>query len=200
MTEYFKNKYRTESHRLRGWDYRAPGWYFVTICTHEGSHFFGEVDTGIMGLSDIGCIAWKYWYEIPEHHPHVRLGDFIVMPNHAHMTVQLTTKTNKRGVETCHGTSLLHNDCSAEQENPMAAISPKPGSLSIIINQFKGAVRTWCKQNDRGDFAWQPGFYDHIVRNQISLDRINEYICTNPEKWENDRYHPENVKRAREWC
>ena len=31
----FKDKYRVESARLRGWDYASAGWYFVTICTHQ---------------------------------------------------------------------------------------------------------------------------------------------------------------------
>jgi hypothetical protein len=34
-TTKYKNKYRIESARLPGWDYRTPGWYFVTICTQD---------------------------------------------------------------------------------------------------------------------------------------------------------------------
>jgi len=78
----------------------------------------------------------------------------------------------------------------------MAEITPKSGSLSIIINQFKGAIRTWCKNNGYGDFAWQPGFHDHIVRTPRSLYRIHAYIRTNPERWEEDRYHPGNLEKT----
>ena len=31
----YQDKYRIESTRLRGWDYRSRGWYFVTICAQR---------------------------------------------------------------------------------------------------------------------------------------------------------------------
>lgn len=40
------------------------------------------------------------------------------------------------------------------------------------------------------DFAWQPRFYDHIIHDQPSLDRIRRYIRDNPPKWETDRNNP----------
>src|SRR5687768_10491734 len=42
MTLY-RNKYREESIRLKNWDYGSPGYYFVTVCTKDREHFFGEV-------------------------------------------------------------------------------------------------------------------------------------------------------------
>jgi len=192
MPDYFQNKYRIDSHRFKNWDYRTPGWYFVTICTGEGIHYFGEINDDIMGLSDIGGETWAFWYEIPDHHPHVKLGEFIVMPNHVHLTIRLTNHNpGNTTVETCHGTSL-HSGDSRRRNGYMAEIAPKSGSVSIIINQYKGALKTWCKKNGDGDFAWQPGFHDHIVRTPRSLYRINAYIRTNPERWEEDRYHPDN--------
>ena len=29
-------------------------------------------------------------------------------------------------------------------------------------------------------FAWQKSFYDHIIRNEKSLDNIREYVRNNP--------------------
>jgi len=103
MSDYFQNKYRIDSHRLKGWDYRTPGWYFVTICADEGIEYFGDIHNKIMGLSEIGCITWKFWYEIPEHQPHVRLGAFVVMPNHVHLTIQLLRNASKLPIEIRHG-------------------------------------------------------------------------------------------------
>ena len=37
-----------------------------------------------MKLSVIGEIADKYWLEIPEHFPFVKLDAHVVMPNHVH--------------------------------------------------------------------------------------------------------------------
>jgi putative transposase len=80
----FKNKYRIESTRLKGWDYRSAGYYFVTICTQNRVHYFGEVAKGDMRLSIVGEIAARFWTEIPSHHTQVELDEFVVMPNHVH--------------------------------------------------------------------------------------------------------------------
>ena len=37
-----------------------------------------------MQLSEIGRVAYDCWFQIPEHFPFVKLGGFIVMPNHVH--------------------------------------------------------------------------------------------------------------------
>ncbi|HNY62119.1 MAG TPA: hypothetical protein PLH70_00280 [Bacteroidales bacterium] len=38
MTDKFRNKYRVPSTRLQNWDYRSPGAYYITICTHDSSY------------------------------------------------------------------------------------------------------------------------------------------------------------------
>jgi REP element-mobilizing transposase RayT len=45
----------------------------------------------------------------------------------------------------------------------------------------------WAKNNDYSDFRWQERYYDRIVRNQEALDKIRQYIRTNPKNWEKDR-------------
>ncbi|MBU0577734.1 hypothetical protein KJ742_01010, partial [Patescibacteria group bacterium] len=80
----FKNKYRIKSTRLSYWDYSSDGWYFVTICTKNKEEYFGQVRNYIMGLSDVGCLAAKFWQDIPNHFPFVRLDQWVVMPNHVH--------------------------------------------------------------------------------------------------------------------
>ncbi len=86
MSDKFKNKYRISSTRLKNWDYRNNGAYFITICTKNREHFFGEINpaSGTMQLNEIGKLAEQFWFEIPMHFPFVALGEFIVMPNHTH--------------------------------------------------------------------------------------------------------------------
>ena len=43
------------------------------------------------------------------------------------------------------------------------------------------------------DFGWQPRFYDHIVRDEDSLNQIRQYIIDNPLKWELDKDNVENL-------
>jgi len=53
-------------------------------------------------------------------------------------------------------------------------------------------VTTLCRRNGINDFAWQSGYFDHIVRDEKSLIRIRDYITTNPQRWTFDR---ENARR-----
>ena len=84
MQNKFQNKYRIPSARLQTWDYSNDGAYFITICTQNREHFFGNIKNGIMQLSEIGKLAAQFWHEIPNHFPMVELGNFVVMPNHIH--------------------------------------------------------------------------------------------------------------------
>jgi hypothetical protein len=44
---------------INGYDYSQPGAYFVTICTQDRLHLFGEVKNGKMILNEFGIIAAK---------------------------------------------------------------------------------------------------------------------------------------------
>ena len=92
MTKKYKDKYRINSTRLKNWDYGGNALYFITICTKNREHFFGEITKGKMKLSEIGEIAKKCWLEIPEHFPFVKLDEFVVMPNHVHGIILLTNQ------------------------------------------------------------------------------------------------------------
>jgi hypothetical protein len=37
---------------------------------------------------------------------------------------------------------------------------------------------------------WQRNYYEHIIRNPDELEKIREYIRTNPLQWTCDRYNP----------
>jgi putative transposase len=170
----FKNKYRIESARLKGWDYRNPGYYFVTICTKNREHYFGQIMDGDMHLSAVGEIATQCWQETPNHHADVELDEFVIMPNHAHGIVVI-----RQFVETLRATSL--------RDPKMSEISPKAGSLSTIIRSYKSAVTKLAGEGGFKEFAWQSRFYDHIIRDEKAFDKIRQYIFNNPANWELDR-------------
>lgn len=88
--------------RLKDWDYSSEGIYFITICCHERQSFFGKINNNEMILSEIGSIATQYWLEIPDHFAHIKLDEFVVMPNHIHGLLIL----DYRQVGTRHGVSL----------------------------------------------------------------------------------------------
>jgi len=144
-----------------------------------------------MKLSEIGKIAKKYWLEIPKHFKNTRLDEFIIMPNHIHGIIVIEYKINKikiiNNVETRHGVSLQKNENNFNQFSKMVK-----NSISSIINQFKSSVKRYANKNQI-PFHWQPRFYDHIIRNEKSLDEIRQYIKTNPLKWEEDEENPKNT-------
>ena len=192
----FRNKYRIESARLQGWDYRNPGAYFITICTHNRVHHFGKCENGQMKLSTLGLIVQGCWFEIPRLNHHARLGEFIVMPNHVHGILILdkmddvddngggvVVETLKFNVST---TTVGTNNKSELYRN----ISPKSGSVSRIIQQFKRAATYHIKLGfPNTDFKWQSRFHDHIIRNDKSFVRISNYIVNNPLKWVEDKFY-----------
>jgi len=87
-------KYDPEIHhrrsiRLREYSYSCPGAYFVTICTREKEHLFGDVVEGEMKLNEYGQIAALCWNHLPKRFPRVELDAFIVMPNHIHGIIRI---------------------------------------------------------------------------------------------------------------
>ena len=70
---------------------------------------------------------------------------------------------------------------------------PVSGSLPTILRAFKAAVtrRINRKHCTPGQPVWQRNYYEHIIRNDYSLNRIREYIYYNPQRWHLDRYNPE---------
>jgi putative transposase len=185
----FKNKYRIESTRLKGYDYSQPGEYFVTVNTKNHERLFGTVTEEEMRLSPVGEIAKNCWEEIPKHFHKVELDEFVVMPNHVHGIIiinenyAIVDSKYKGGDVACNVSTWK-----------MGWKSPKRGSLGSIIRSYKSAVSKWCHENNFYNFEWQPRFYDHIIRGEKELQNIRDYIINNPIKWFSDKENPDGDK------
>ena len=199
MAQLFKNKYRIPSARLEGWDYSRNAMYFVTICTKERKHSFGEIANGKMTLTDTGKLCEEYLYKIPVFSPFVLIDEAIIMPNHLHAIIVIDhiDTFDKTSPDTFDKTfpDTFDKTPPAEtffketffQTSLHSSISPKSGSLSTIIRSFKGAVKKDSKPFDPS-FEWQPRFHDHIIRNQNSYRNIKKYIQTNVDNWKEDKF------------
>ena len=65
-------------------------------------------------------------------------------------------------------------------------------SLLTVMRWFKGRSTYQINRlRGRHKFAWQPRFYDSIIRNEKSLGQIRQYIIDNPRNWAGDRNNPE---------
>ncbi len=190
MVEKFQNKYRIASARLQSWDYGSNGLYFVSICTKDREHYFGEIIDGKMQLSEIGKNAQKYWCEIPEHFPFVILDEFVVMPNHLHGIVVINKTNDGNNGNQSVAVETPNLDVSTDTDNNCRTAAAtkkwKSGTLGVIINQYKRIVCIESREID-ADFAWQSRFHDHIIRNNLSDQNIRNYIINNPKKWQEEK-------------
>ena len=87
----YQDKYRIASTRLPGYDYGQDGMYFVTICTQNRQHYFGNIEvpngnwkTAYLQLTEIGKHAADCWAAIPHFASFVQLDTFVLMPDHLH--------------------------------------------------------------------------------------------------------------------
>jgi putative transposase len=190
----YYDKFRGDTFRAQWWDYRENAPYFITICTKNQTHYFGECKNGVMTLSAIGAIVQGFWYEIPKHFPFAHLEEFQVMPNHIH-GILVFDKTDQQLEQ--ENVDMLHrNDLNQNAENPsnpfFSEISPKKGSLGVILRSYKSICSKIIHQAfPKSAFDWQIKFHDHIIRNQKSFDIISNYIVENPLRWKDDRYFGE---------
>ena len=193
MTEKFRNRYRVRSARLQTWDYGRPGAYFITICTYQQTHYFGEIESGHMQLSAIGILADVFWHEIKGHNKNVELDVFAVMPNHVHGILLLNQNDG--------------GDCG-DRRDKACLVSTKPTittettktigqhrfqnqgktTVSSIIGGYKSAVSKHAHRLGY-EFKWQSRFHDHIIRNHESYCRIEEYVVANAKNWVNDKFY-----------
>jgi REP element-mobilizing transposase RayT len=78
----------------------------------------------------------------------------------------------------------------------------KPGSLGAIVRSYKSAVtrRINRLRDTPGAPFWQRNYWEHIIRNEASLNRIRGYIENNPARWAEDQLHPETpANRFNRW-
>ena len=169
VNELFLGQYQVESQRLPDWDYTAPGWYFVTICTKERNPYFGEIVNGEMIRNELGKVVVEDIQKTEVVRENISIDSWVVMPDHVHLII---TIINKENVET------PRRGVSTEAQNHW-----KPGCLGSIINQLKGACTRRIRAQYNPSFAWQSRYYDHIIRTETDMDDLREYIHLNPERF-----------------
>ena len=216
-------RHHRRSIRLKGYDYHQAGAYFVTVCTQDRSFLFGEMVHGEMRLNDAGKMVYDVWNDLPAFYPGVQTDAFIVMPNHIHGIIILVGADPRvcpnADPRVCPGQpSVGVGPCAypdscprAYRGEPPVGVGPRayPGQpqgvaptmgLPDVVHRFKtmttkryaDGVKRLGWEPFRGRL-WQRNYYEHIIRNEESLNRIREYILTNPMRWALDRENPHRV-------
>jgi putative transposase len=177
MTLY-QEKYRIEPTRLRDWDYRARGWYFITICTKNRAALFGEVESGLIQLSRLGVIADSELQTLHTHYKNVTVDIHVVMPNHIHAVIMID------------GDHAFTPNPRPMKIKASAFISPEAGSLSAIVRSYKSGVTLRVREAGFSKEIWQPRFHDHLLRGDVTIAAVRDYIRNNPANWEEDKDNP----------
>lgn len=186
--------------RLRGYDYSQAGAYFVTVCVQGHRCLFGDAVDEEMRLNDAGRMAQTVWERLPDRFPSIELDAFVVMPNHVHGIILLTSTSHGRG-ESCIRPVVNNANVGDyrgdHKDRPYGTLT---GTIGRVIQAFKSIVTheyvIGVRQHGWSPFAgrlWQRNYYEHIIRDAESLNRIREYIVTNPRRWMLDRNNPQHT-------
>ena len=157
-----------KSIRLKQYDYSSQGMYFITICVKNRECILSKINckqgVGVddhvdpIKLQTCGKIVQEKIKNINYAYENVMVNQYVIMPNHIHMLIEIKEKDRKNG--------------------SMRASAP---TIPQIVNALKGLI---TKQI--GFSIFQRNYYEHIVRNEKEYLKIQEYIKNNPLNWEED--------------
>lgn len=153
---------KRRSIRLQGYDYFQVGAYYVTVCTRNRECLFGNVVDGQMQLNEAEKIIQSVWDELPHSAP-----------------------------------------AGAIHESPLPSIGKSRATvervfdrrrmlLAKLIGRFKmvTAKQINALRGSSGEPLWQRNYYEHVIRDDRSLNRFRQYIADNPVQWDLDCENP----------
>ena len=151
------------------------------------NHLFGEVVNEEMILNEMGQIAFNEWLKTSKIRPNVSLDVFEIMPNHMHGIIII----NEDEIST--GESYSPNNDTEELNSP----APMPGSpfrspannIGAIVRGYKSSVTKQINLLNYDGSAWHRNYYEPIIRNEQSYQRISDYIINNAKSWRTDKFY-----------
>lgn len=194
--------------RLPGFDYATPGACFVTIRVQRKACLFGDIDDGELTRNEAGQMVDAVWEGMSAQYPNLTLDEHIVMPDHFHGIILLNPPKPRRG-EPC-----VRPDCGpgeyvgnmGEHMENMCEHEVRPyggrangtldGSVGRVVQAFKSLTTNQyirgVKNHGWPPFAgrlWQRNYYERVIRSDMELQNIREYIRNNPNTWQPDTEH-----------
>ena len=189
MNQYNPDKHHRKSIRLKGYDYSQAGLYFITICCQNRVHLFGNVINKQMILNDAGKMIEKWLNELQNKFPDVKCHEMVVMPNHIHFIIENIGSVGA-DLRVCPNDSNI----SKTEKRVSEILGEHAGSpLHRVLQWFKTMSTNeyirGVKNNNWIPFdgkLWQRNYWEHIIRNDQSYQKISDYIINNPSKWNDD--------------
>ena len=180
----YLGRYRIPSARA-WWHQYNGGTYFVTICTKDRERYFGEINDSEMKLSSMGeCLKEQILVtEKMRADMNVEIPLYVIMPNHVHLIVVIGNTVRRDAMHCVSTTDGMH--CVSTNGK---AFAPQSKNLASIIRGIKIGTKAFATKHNI-EFAWQPRYHDHIVRNVDELNAIAIYIENNVVNWKEDDFY-----------
>lgn len=200
MDKYNPKKHHRRSIRLRGYDYSQAGLYFITLCVQDRLCLLGEIENNEMILNAAGKMVEEWYYELENKFPDVKCHEMIVMPNHFHCIIENTgTASVGADLRVCPETETGELPESGEHRALLCEHRELSGEHRELLGEHTGSplhrVVQWFKTMSTNEYIrgvknlgwsplngklWQRNYYEHIIRNEQSYQKITEYIQNNP--------------------
>jgi REP element-mobilizing transposase RayT len=147
--------------RVRGHDYHAKGYYFITFGTLGRRHWLSRIVDGRVVLETAGELLMEAWNQIAEEDPAYELGVTAVMPDHF------------------HGLAIA-------RRAPKFVIGTH---VSRVEGRVLHAMRKRLDNPELK--MWEEGFYDYLSLDMKMLRAFENYIRDNPARWQLRHENPQ---------
>ena len=179
-----RKSYRAKWHNYSGSE------YFVTFCTYERRHYFGEVRNGQTELTKVGKYLKTEIEKVQDFYPYAEIPIYVIMPDHVHLIMEIHKDTwNRENADATNpDADAINHNADAINRVPTGGITGKKNpmlnaTLGTVVRGLKARVTQFARQNNI-PFKWQPRYHDRIIRNRDEMNKIAKYIELNPAKWE----------------
>ncbi|MCD7775647.1 MAG: transposase [Clostridiales bacterium] len=165
---------KRKSLRMSGYDYTLDTDYFITLCTYNKRHIFGEIENSVFvpRQNSPDKIISNYLEKLSGKFENLIVENYVIMPNHIHIILSNP------------GT---YNEITLEHSGT---------HISTVMQWFKTqTTNEYIKGVRAGLFPpfekhlWQRGYYEHVITSRRDYDNCSDYINLNPLKWSSDEYY-----------
>jgi REP element-mobilizing transposase RayT len=184
--QYDLEKHKRKSIRWKTYNYANNGAYFITVCTHNKKHLFGEIGDGKMILNGAGEIIDQWWKKLPEKFPGISIDEYVIMPNHFHGIIIIDSHPT---LIASVGAGLSRPSLTGivgSNENGRENRAPTLGKM-IAFFKYQ-TTKEYNVRNTNIQKLWQRNYWDRMIRDEREMRSIREYISGNPKEWEKDEY------------
>ncbi len=146
----------------------------MTICAKNKGNIFGEMRYEKVNLNGLGKIVEQQWQWLFKRYRYLKFDEWVIMPDHIH------------GIMVIENEIIVGNGRENDENvgnGRDRSVQEKIKSISELIGAFKTTSSRLIHLSGYKDFVWHKSFYDEIIRDEKSLNRIRRYIIENPKNY-----------------